>query len=793
MMRRDVARLNMWAGYRFGMSAPRVEGPPPLNAPRTMNSTKAYKYLDPVNDAFPVAIRGSNVRPDVPADQWVDQTFAINTTTPMRHELTPWAADAPEGAFRFRSFDDFDTQGRREVTELRRFERDGAAGPPHRESLLARMAAPASRVTASPATIMDRAIKQEVRGVAHRAPLEVQRDAGRREPTVRSQGRPQAAFPYVWNTTDWYEYEVAKVRLKRFQCENDRGGHEVTYKLILGMDWDHHGKSLVEDVCSFVRDVGRETLCEKLASIRNILQSFGSQGQHGVDAELRRAFNLADDTAYDDEEISQFVRRELVALEAQCVRIVAMCNSASPTSADDFPAGATWPYVEHLEPWKRMVEFWGEKADATLTKSEMSSRKYEFRKFFRTIVIKMPFRSAEFEKRLYDIRHWLHRRMSVEFHTIHMKNVLHDAAHFPVEHDASEPQTHEDHALLSFALDWQQAPSDFAATATVQVDTDVNSVAMTLGTTVSDLRAANPGLAELHLPAGTTVVVPRTATRRRDATGRGDAAVIERTPSMASWQQVADATGLTVEELQAANGQALASYDNAADAFDPSTTKLTLPHTASTDDTQFAGTELTFESDSFETVAERLGCTAESLRKANPSVEDPAKVQRVNVPPEATTPRRQVHPLRRSRAEIAELFPQMVGEQHVRALPDELPREPDNAANFPGEYSDSIGNVPRQPRYVPGADDWLEHTAAFLDPQLSLRSSATPEFNQNKTWPFVPIPGTEQQTPFEEDQTWLLGNLPVQRRQVIKPDQHLQDTPFSNHEQFAHSLDRSAP
>ena len=60
---------------------PKFDGPAPVAAPQNMNSTKTNEFIDPIDDKFPVSIRGNLVRPDVPEDQYVDSWYVCTSMT----------------------------------------------------------------------------------------------------------------------------------------------------------------------------------------------------------------------------------------------------------------------------------------------------------------------------------------------------------------------------------------------------------------------------------------------------------------------------------------------------------------------------------------------------------------------------------------------------------------------------------------------------------------------------------------------------------------------------------------
>jgi murein DD-endopeptidase MepM/ murein hydrolase activator NlpD len=788
-MRRNRVSLSIWNAYRIQTVLPRNEGPAPPEAPQNMNGTKAVQLHDPIDDPFPIKIRGSEPRPDVPTDQFVDQTFIMNATTPMFHELKPWSTTAPENAFRFRPHNEFDSTGRKLVKQLREDTRHIST---FRDAYLSKMKGETRRRAPSSATLMDRAVREHHRHVGHVHAADKQRDAGRvTAPLPKVEVAADDPFPYTWHAEDWYEYEVAKVRTKRFVYENGagntEGSSEVTYKLMVGSVWEHHLAPLTDDLTAFIRDVARQIIEEKLVSVRALLSSFDTRGASIVDSEMRAAFSLGANS-YDDEEIAQFAKRELLDLERECVRVMSLIASTKADFTDMSDPNAAWPVVETMEPWRRMVEFWHASEDGVYQQAEKSTRKYEFRRYFRVIRIKMPFQSHDLERRLYDVRHWLHRQATIEFHTVHKKNIVHDAARFPVEHDPEVLPTTADHGMYSFALDWAQAPADYVRTVRGQKGDTMATIAQRLGCSEKDLRAANPTVR--GSVSGHSLVVPKTATKRQLTLPHGAPKTVPRDAAVKTWEQAAKRLHLTVEELQVANPAAVLSY--ADGAFAETVTAFTLPFDSRTETTEeFAATEKTLLTDTFESLAARLGTTVESLRASNPEVKNPSDVDAIRVPRDAKRMRRTHHPLSRADAETAELFPTLVGEGTTRQLPPEFPSGPEVAAQFPDEFTTE--RYPRQPLETPGVESWLTYTARYLDRNLSVQNEPTSSYKTNPAWPAQPAPGTAQQTPFEEDQTWLLHRIPTQRHEMFNPDQHLQDSSNVNHELFAHSMDRLAP
>lgn len=785
-MRRTTARWSVFQLYQFQATPPRAEGPPPAKAPQRMNLSKESQFVDPVENDFPLRIRGGEPRPDVPEDQYVDQTFAINTAIPQFHELQPWSSRAPENSFRFRPYPEFDETGRRMITALRNETRSPGS---FKEAYLSKMKGKRAPAVPSAASVMQRELLCR-RGTPYVDAIDRQRDVGRVTPATpkvpASAEASQGPFPYEWNAEDWYEYEVASVRMLRFKTENldapSARASEVTYKLVLGAPWEHHMAPFANDVAGFVADIGRQFLEEKLAAVRATLHAYESA--NGVDDELRRAFNLGSEQ-YSDEEIAEFAMRDLKQLEIDCVRTLSLINATQADFVDRSDASATWPVVETIEPWRRMVEFWSSHNDTTFNQAEMSTRKYEFRRFFRVVVIKMPFVSAEFERRLYDIRHWLHRRGSVEFQTVHKKSLIYDAARFPVEHDPANPPSHLDHSMYSFALDWQQAPADFARTIAAREGDSFESLASRLGCSSRAVRAANPHVHEIT--AGMTITLPRSRAALELATPAVPPAVVQLSADMKTWEAAAEAIGVTVEELQHANPNAVATYE---DGF--TVAELRVPHNyGGPSASEFAAVERTLVTDTFASVAKRLGTSEASLRAANPGVESPASVEAVQVPSDATRRRRLRHSLSRSEFDTAELFPSLIAERDQRQLPGELPSRPEVADEFPDEFPDE--RYPRQPKDLRGSDSWVAYTAAYLDRELSVTAEPGASYAVHPAWPSQPLPGSRQQTPFEEDQTWMLARTPMQQHEIFNPEGHLQDLPHINNEQFEVSLRRQAP
>nr|CCC90709.1 conserved hypothetical protein [Trypanosoma congolense IL3000] len=817
LVRRTRTAAYYWSRYRMPTQMPKFDGPAPVAAPQSMNSTKTNEFIDPIDDSFPMSIRGPLVRPDVPEDQYVDSWYICTSMTHHLGDYRPWSASAPPNSFRFRPYNEFDAKGREYVQSMREFARfdprrsqgKGQKGFPFRDAYLTKMNEN-NKVTPPPTleTIMDRAVREHHQHARILSPLEVQRDVGRCEPRPPYAGKiaaDRSVFPFQWKTEDWYEYEVAKVRNRRFVFENTEEdgiyGSEVTYRIILEGFWDHHVMKLADDVCMFLKDVGRQIVEEKLIAVRRSLQG------GAVDPELLTVFNAARagpfgrPDEYDAEEVSNFLRSDLRRLEEQCLNVINRCNVPVPGATNIYDAHTSWPHVEKLEPWVRMAEFWTSSSDTSFTELEMSTAHYEFRKFFRVIVCKLPFQSTEFEKRMYDIRHWMHRQTNCEFHTIYRRNVIHDAAVFPTEHDPVAPATHEHHRMFSFAFDWQSAPVNRLAVDVVRQGENWNDVAQRLGCGVDELKDANAERGSLE--AGAVVNVPASATRKLTSFGATprvlplQASSSSENGRIRTWEEAAAVLDCTVEELQQYNGHAALTYkekENGEGEFDPSVTELIAPLScwAAASESEFSPVELVYVNDTLATIAERLQCSEEDLRKANNDIEEVSGLRVVRVPPSAKRPRRLVEPQLRAQTEAGALLTRSIAEEGAYKLKN-IPNLPPNAERFPHEYHTPTSRYPTTPRETPSSQDWMAYTAKYLDKQFTHQAEPAPAYNVNKAWPLQQVPGKVDQTPFEEDQTWLLHPIPVQQMEQHHPEKDLQDLPFVNHEQFPRSLEWTAP
>lgn len=785
-----VLRFN-WYRYRFPVQAPQMDGPAPIDAPSNMNATKSVPFIDPVDNNFPRSIRGSMTRPDVPDDQYVTNWHVCSESSINRGDLKPWTAYAPYNSFRFRPYNEFDKKGREYVAKLRghaRWSVDPSSGAPLREAYLSRMNPSAVRANAPTlSTVMERTIQESCAHLPVKSPLMQNRDVGRIElphPAAALSHPEDDVFPFAWRTEDWYEYEIANVRLKRFAMANT-DSTEVTYRIVLEALWEHHAERLADDVSRFVSEVAKQIVEEKLTSVRASIASLESAA---LDGEIIAAFGKsrqpfhANWVNYSDDEIKQFMLRELRDIEAACADVINKCNVAGPRGADP---STSWPVVEKMEPWVRMAEYWSSSADRTFREMEESTKHYEFRRYYRVIVAKLPFQSTEFERRMYDIRHWLHRSTTAEFHTVYRKNLVHDLTEFPVEHDPAQRTTAQHHQLLSFALDWGTAPADFAHETRCAKGDTWESVAQRLGCTVAALKASNPSVVDLA--AAEKLTIPSSAVRR---TVVSVPATIPTSAALCSWEAVAAHVGCTVEELQELNPRAMAQYQGGK--FGAETTELHVPQN---DTGAFAATEAVYPSDTFETIAARLGTSVADLKATNSTVQSLGSVSVVTVPATATRPRRLHDPKLLSPGATEALFSNSISEAVEFGLPGEIPTLPANASKFPHEYHQRGHKYPAVPAEQQHTETWAQYTARYLDTELQANLAEAPkaDFNVNPVWPYQQVPGKDDRAPFSEDQTWFLQHTPIQQKPLAHPDGYIQDVPLANHEQFARSMEWQAP
>lgn len=784
-MRRSTIALNYWAAYTFAGPSPKVDGPPPQDAPQNFNSTKTETSLDPAEDSFPTSIRGRLNYPDVPLDQLTPMWYVCEQTDFGTGELKSWVASAPPNAYRFRPFDEFDSAGRKFVQEMKAYNHRAAEGFQFREASLTKMSG-AVTPKVSLATLMDRAIQSKVKGQPIKSTLAVQRDVGRTEPIPPVAGAipvDASVFPFKWNTDDWYEYEVAKVRNRRFKMENSDSinGSEVTYRLVIEAQWDMHALRMADDVCDFIRDIGRQVIEERLVTLRRHLESIRNGGP--LDSEL-----VNSTPGYSEEEIRQQCELELSAIEQQCITIL---SKTAGQVSDRYDVNKSWPVIENLEPWKRMAEYWAAYGDKHWTHMEMSTRKVEFRKFYRVITVKMPFVSLELEKRLYDIRHWAHRNCTIEYQTIYRRNVIHDTSMFPVEHDPITPMSEENHRAFSFALDWEEAPARQASVELARAGDTFEIIATRLGTSIEALKQANPGVSDVT--PGVSLNVPLGSSKAVTSFGHSKASISLTKDGKRiynSWEEIAAAIGCDATELQEMNqdccdadGKLVPNADVVYVPMDMVTNSL---------ENEFASSEVVGVGDTWTGIAKRLGTTAKALRQANPTVSSLVAGGTIAIPSGATNVRRISDPLLSvDAADVA--TSRLRAEMKTFNLEQGIPTAPEGADKFKFEFMDSSTRYPMTPQQLPGTDDWLSYTAAYLDPALNNAAEAKPLYNVNQLWPMMQVPGKVDQTPFEEDQTWMMHHIPLQRQEMFHAEGYLQDLPNVNHEVFPRSLEWQSP
>jgi LysM repeat protein len=818
MLRRSRVYCNIWNHIR-NEAVIQTDGPAPEGAAVNVNAMKALQVVDEINDSFPVRIRGRDTSVNVPDRYKVNEWFALNIG--VSEDALPWRTEGEPGAYRFREYaGSLDKVGRLQLEQMRKWERTDSSGEwspdllPPRDGYLTKMS---GKTTPKPSlqTLMDRAVQEHHKLTPHTSVLEQQRDVGRYEAPHPMAGKipvDHSMFPYIRNTEDWYEYEIAKHKLKRFQVTNV-DGTEVTYKIIISAMWDHHLEPLGADLCNFIKDIGRDTIEAKLLSVRNALDALSDMDRAGaaLDPELAKAFNgqlqespflPGTKVQYEPEEIAHLQRSYLEDLERQLVAILGRIRSVPASDPKLYNSAQSWPYMERMEPWIKMVEHWAHCRESCFSDAEMSTQKHEFRRYFRVVKVQLPFFSEEFEKRIFDIRHWLHRRCTAEFHVLYNRNLVHDAGIYPVERDPAVQPDHEYHRLLSFAFDWQSAPVGLQSTTAVEAnETSLEHVAVRLGCTAHALRLANPQLnAEGKIVAGQTLIVPFSSTKRPsqkpavpqylELVGK------DGKRSFKTWEDVATALDCEVDELQThnphiASDPAMYSPDS---GFSEKVTQIRVPlsSTVPTAGESFATTEPVYESDTFESIARRVGCTVQALKEMNPKVDKVTAVEEVLIPASAKYPRRLTDPLLQPEAATQALFPQTVSEsQHV---PAHLPEKPDKAAvTFPAEYTSNSDSFPPQAMKVPGTEDWVSYTATYLDPALSIVNSPSSTFNLNPVWPVQQVPGRIDSTPYEEDQTWMMQDIPLQQTEIFHPEGYIQDMPRVNNEMFDQSLNWVAP
>eukprot|EP00758_Cryptobia_borreli_P007817 Tbor_TRINITY_DN5333_c0_g2::TRINITY_DN5333_c0_g2_i2::g.4749::m.4749 len=808
-MRRTPLAFYYWLQYKVGHSSPKIDGPPPKSAPQNFNDTKSVPQLDPIEDKFPRSITGGHVLPDVPKDQFTQMWYVGDRLSLGGKEMTSWVASAPPNAYRFRPFDEFDSKGREFVENMRKFVRQKSKTEDRsflfREAYLTKMN---DVKTPKPSleTIMDHHTNSSTRKQNNVSVLAKQRDIGRYEKPPECAGKipvDSTQFPFSWNTDDWYEYEIAKVRNRRFKWHNidtmDSSGSEATYLLIVEALWDHHAERMAQDVCEFVREVGRQAVEEKLISIRETMGQLRNGNTASIDPDIIASFpKVAREnkwvSEYTPAEVAQFIIAELEGIENQCLSILARTTSSQVDRKDK---NASWPHIRELEPWARLVEYWRQHGDKHWSQMEASTSRVEFRRFFRIVEVKMPFVSHEFEKRLFDIRHWAHRSCGIEYQIIYSANVCHDKSQFPVEHDYIQPHSHENHRMFSFALDWHEAPARQGSLVIVEENDTWETISIRIGSSIEALKEENDDVDSLK--AGMQLAIPAGATKTTTSHGHtmGTIPVSEgKNRLYKTWEEIAKVFDCEVSDLQEVNA-AICEKDG---SLSPSAEAITVPYhiLENSPSTEFATVELTFEGDTWEIVAKRLGCSVDTLKEKNALNGPPEGAVHfvagtaLNIPEDAKHLRRIADPL--LRVDTLETITSVLqGEKKRAGLEDGIPMKPEGAEKYPYEYMDSTTRYPFVPSHDQSTEDWLRYTATYLDKGMRLGGEAVPVYNVNKVWPEQQIPGTRDQTPFEEDQTWMMHHIPVQQQEMFHAEGYLQDLHNINNEMFPKSLDWRAP
>eukprot|EP00760_Papus_ankaliazontas_P012349 PhM_4_TR15258/c0_g1_i1/m.54380 len=471
MMRRT--RLIAYLGRAHLDLGQTFDGPPPTSAPQPLNMTQTKDWVDPVEMEFPTSIRG-DVFPDVPEHHYHDQWYIMNSGV-FPGTVTPYSAEVPQNAFRFRPFPDFDQKSREVLTSMNTPQTaHGRGSAPHREFSLAQMDGYQHDRRMTMDTAMSRTMDEKLHHRQHESPMQVQRDAGRLEKPLPGAGERavDSMFPFHWDSRDFIEYERAKHNMKRFTWQDCESSYMI---LICGM-WDHQAELCAADFKTFLQSVAKQFLEEKIVSLRSQLE-----GEITVPPHLMEAFSGCDAL-----EIDMYARNHIEDMITECTQTLSRVNSGE------------YPKVEKMEPYLRMEQFW---SDTTTYNNylvkEASTRKYEWRRYFRAVTMPMPFNDTLFEKRVLDTRLWLHRECTVEFHVTHKRNLVLDFNKFPVQHDPEVQPDHEHHRVFSFALDWKSPQPQLVAPATEPIErlfaNDTwESVAARVGCSVESLQAANP-------------------------------------------------------------------------------------------------------------------------------------------------------------------------------------------------------------------------------------------------------------------------------------------------------------
>ncbi|KNH08543.1 glycoside hydrolase family protein [Perkinsela sp. CCAP 1560/4] len=696
-----------------------LDGPPPQGAPQSLNNTTSKAWYDKLENSFPTSIRGKGGHcPDVPDRHWVAQWFSLSQSL-SRATLTPWSAEGPENAYRFRPFPEFDRRAREQIREMHAApEPYGPQSLPYRDRFLAELHATTnpeithrtrSKCHATPCTLLDREVPRQLHQREHETPLQIQRDAGRIERPIPIAGNlpVDPLFPYVYDPDDLREYERTKHHLKRFTWNPDA---EAQYSVIICAHWDHQARLCAEDFSSFIGSIAKNSVEEKLNGVRSQIEFYTHHADAvGGDADAHAAMPTALDPkmlrrimeelqaegTYSPKEVRQFIIMQLESLERVCQHTLSRLNSGE------------LPEVKELEPYIRSEAFWASKKPfGKFQEMESGTRNYEFRRFYRVVTLPMPFMDTELEKRVKDTRLWLHRECTVEYQTTLKRNIVLDFEKFPVVHDPTPRPDHTYHRVFSFALDWKP-PQPYGGTRF-----------------------------QYNTKAGRRVAVPTETAQYEDVS------------PCDTWATVAHRMGTSVEELQTANEDVLTKVQEyVSKCGDPDLVLLR----------RFADT---------------LVIPSNALRRRPLS-----------------------HPWLISKSRIRQyVFPRTIAEEKKYQPKDlyPVPREAEGKKSFPFELRYGSGGFPHAAAPVPGEQSWWEYTKCYLDQDISA-AGPEPAYRLNPHWPAQHPPGTDKDTPYEEDQTWMHQQQPFLRNETFGAESWAYDIPRVNREPLLRSMEWTAP
>ena len=715
MLRRTCASRFM---EHASMNLPsNTDGPTPEGAPIQLNANTTKPWYDKVENSFPTSLRGrGGHEPDVPDHHWIPQFFHAFSSI-SRASVTPWSAEGPENAFRFRPFPQFDKRAQDQIRQMHEApEPYGPNSLPYRDRFLAELEACKNpyinrrvreKAHMTPCTYLDREIARQIHKKEHQTPLQVQRDAGRIERPLPIAGKlpVDPLFPYVYDVDDLREYERTKHHLKRFTWQPDA---EAQYTIIICAHWDHQARLCAEDFATFICSIAKTTIEEKLQGLRSqiaifmkhadVLDSDGAGSRmKGVDPKILEAIinELRAEGNYSTKEIRQFVLMYLETLERQCQLALSRVNSGE------------FPEVKELEPFIRAEQFWASKKPfGNFNDMESSTRCFEWRRYFRQITLRLPFTCTEIEKRIKDTRLWLHRECTVEYQTMIKRNIVLDFEKFPVMHDPNPIPGHEYHRNFSFALDWKP------------------------------MQPYGIRHFQYSKKAGCRVAKQEKTAHYEDVFPTD------------TWATMASRMDVPLEDLKDAN----------ADVRDKVDKHLKTSGEADVLLRQFASALV-------------IPKTAKQRRPAE-------------------------HPWLLSQKYVQSyLFPRTIAEEKKFQPKDvyPVPEEKDGKNSFPFEMRRPTDtNFPRAGELVPGEQSWWEYTKCYLDKKISAAGPAV-AYRHNPHWPVQHPPGTEKDTPYEEDQTWMLQQQPFLRNERFPAESWFYDLPRVNREPLIRSMDWQAP